>query len=179
MLLIMPVLVSKWNNRRDTENAANEFAVYRNLRSATTCRPIIVIVDNRIRCTNGIVGDVCLIEAIIRSGIKFVFSVVYTYPDTTQQNANLFLSQSLVQFVATLANIQPDIEASILLWEDFNIDIARKKSLLEFTKKTFNLNFVAESSTTLDGTGLDTKFPGNFRPNLCLTCLTSYNIDQC
>jgi hypothetical protein len=76
----------------DTEIAAVGAAIHRYLQGATTCRPIAVTVDNRIRCTNDTIGDVCIIEFTVDSRIKFVLGTAYIHPGTSQRDTRLFLS---------------------------------------------------------------------------------------
>jgi hypothetical protein len=84
--------------------------------------------------TSDKVGDVCIIEITVDSGMKFVLGTVYVRAGTSQGDTHLFFFQSLVIYAAALPNIQSDIVTPILLTRDFNVDIIQNKALLEFMK---------------------------------------------
>jgi hypothetical protein len=143
--------VSQRNTRRETENVVGGVAIYQNLQSATTC----LLVSIHIRCTNDTIGDVCLFKLTAYSRMKFVLGTVYNYPDTSQRDTLLFLSQYLVPY------LQSDIETPILLCGDFSFDSIQHKALLKYMKVNFNPDCATESSTTLGNTCLDFEFARN------------------
>jgi hypothetical protein len=74
------------NNRRDKENAKSGVAIYQNLQSATTFRPLAVTVDDPIRCTKNILGDVCFVEVTVHSRIKLVLGTVCVHPGRSHRD---------------------------------------------------------------------------------------------
>jgi hypothetical protein len=98
-LLISPRLpfmhfrVSPQNNRRGTENAGVGVAVYRNLQ-------VQPLGHHRhcIWCTNGVLGDNCLIEVTVEPRMKFVPIAVHVHPGTSHE---IFISSSFILWYHT------------------------------------------------------------------------------
>jgi len=58
-------------------------------------------------------------------------------------------------------NMNPDTETPILLCEDFNMDIMRNKTFVNFMKFKFILDCFISASTTLGNTCIDLTFTKN------------------
>jgi hypothetical protein len=117
--------VTQRNNRRDTENAADVAAVYLNLHRVTTCLPVGVTVNSRIRCTYYTFDDVWLTDVTVVSGTSLLVPCMFIQAHHSEVLTSFSLS--LVPHATTLRNFQPQIEAPNLLWGDFKVDITLKQ----------------------------------------------------
>jgi len=69
-------------------------------------------------------------------------------------------------------NLEPDTETPIVLTGDFNIDVRRNQSLVEFMQHEFRLQYVPTTPTTLGNTTIDLTFVRNI--NISVMLFVSY-----
>jgi hypothetical protein len=89
------------SSRRKTEKAADGVAIYGNLQSATTCRPIDVTDNNRIPCAKEINVDVSFIEATVDTRITCVLGTVYVHQEHHSEIFTYFSLNLLGLYEAT------------------------------------------------------------------------------
>jgi hypothetical protein len=75
--------------------------------------------------------------------MRFALGTMYLHLGTSQRFSHVF-SQSLVPYATIVPNLHSDIETSIRLCVDFNVDITRNKATLDYVKENFTVDCVAE-----------------------------------
>jgi hypothetical protein len=91
--------VAKRNNRSQGKRTTGGVTIYRNLQSVSTCRQLVTL-DRRIRLTDKLVGDFCMVNVTIDQVTKFILGAVYIHPNVPQESIDYFMFQMLDNVVA-------------------------------------------------------------------------------
>ncbi|KDR12824.1 hypothetical protein L798_13243 [Zootermopsis nevadensis] len=99
--------------------------------------------------------------------------LLYLHPNASVE---FCLYRSLMQYLESVKkiflNFLPDTETPIVLTGDFNIDVRRNQSLVEFMQREFRLQYVPTTPTTLGNTTIDLTFVRNI--NISVMPFVSY-----
>jgi hypothetical protein len=133
--------VAKCNNRSLGERTAGSVAIYHNLQSVSTCRQLVTL-DRRIRLTDNLVGEFCMVNVTTDQETKFILRAVYIHPNMPQESIKYFMFQMLGAYSEAIRlifpSMNPDTETPILLCSNFNTDVTQNKSSVNFMKSRFN-----------------------------------------
>jgi hypothetical protein len=156
--------VAKRNNRSQGERTADDVAIYRNLQSVSMCRQLVPLY-RRIRLTDNLVGDFCMVNMTTDQESKFILGAVYIHPNAQQESIKYFMFQMLGTYSEAITlifpSMNPDTETPILLCGDFNTDITQNKSFVNFMKPRLNLECRSSAPTTLGNTWIHLTFTRN------------------
>jgi hypothetical protein len=87
--------------------------------------------NRRIRLTDDLVGDFCMVNVTVNKETKFILGAVHIHPIVLQEAIEYFMIQMLGAYYEPIglifSNMNPDTETPILLCRDFNMDIMQNK----------------------------------------------------
>jgi hypothetical protein len=83
------------------------------------------------RIEDDYVGDMCLVDVMVRGESLFILGSVYIHPNVSQTSIEVFLFQMLCKYSDSIRNIvpnmSPDTNVPIMLTGDFNVDVTQNK----------------------------------------------------
>lgn len=142
---------------------AGGVAIYRNLASSISSRPILHNNSEEISFSNSRIGEISLSELTINGCEKFILGAVYIHPRASKTNVELFLRHAMADYTVntprTCPTAQVAVDTPMVITGDFNSNIQDSSATLDFMRDEFGLSYVTcGRPTTLRNTTIDLTF---------------------
>lgn len=106
-------------------------------------------------------GDMCLARVSVRFS-TFLMASVYIHPNVSMTEITRFLGKYLKDYTIKTNELDTINEANrsipMVVSGDFNVDISKNKTLLDYMKNEFGLVYLESPTTTLGNTHIDLTF---------------------